>query len=366
MCIIVEEIRPKLVVIYANQFGYHTDTHKYCEHLREEFDITYFCFDQGFERIELPGIDVVYLPFNTGRIKRLIHFYKHIINYTKRVEADIIFTVQFKFCFLIGLFAKAKVKILDYRTGDLNPNSIIRWFKNIWLWSDSLFFTNVAAISEGCRDLLFLNKKKTFILPLGGDVLSNKSHSFSKIDLLYVGSFHLRNIHQTIEGVALFLQKHKEYSSLIKYNIIGFGYKADEELIKNAIRQNGLSEIVHFVGRVRYTDLPSWFDSCNVGVSYVPKTPGYEYQPVTKTFEYANSGLFTIATDTFENKKVITPQNGVLCNDTPEGLAEALEQVFRNRESINEAEIRESLKEYQWGAIVENTLKPYLMRLLEE
>lgn len=357
--------KPKLVILYPNQFGYHTDTYKYCEHLRESFEITYFCFDQGFKRISLQNIDVVYLAYNKGKIKRLAHLYKQVIIYTCEVHTDIIFTVQFKFCFLIGLFAKAKVKILDYRTSDLNSNSIIRWLKNVWLWSDSLFFGSVTVISEGCRDILFLNKKRTFILPLGGDILSIKPHSYSQITMLYVGSFHLRNIHQTIEGVALFITKNKEYSSMLSYNIIGFGKNNDEEKIKNAIRQNGLTEIVTYVGRVNYQDLPNWFDYCNIGVSYVPKTQGYEFQPVTKTFEYVNSGLFTIATSTFENKKMITPQNGVLCDDTPESFAEALEQVFRIKDSIREAEVRESMREYQWGKIIDNILKPYLLRLLE-
>jgi hypothetical protein len=355
-----------LLIVYPNQFGYHTDSYKYCEQLKENFNITYYCFDQSFERIDLPGINVVYMAFNTGKIMRLIHFFSHIINYTRNTKVDIIFTIQFKFCFLIGLFTKARIKILDYRTGDLSPNLIKQKLKNIFLWFDSLFFPNISVISEGLRDMLHLNKANTLILPLGGDVISTHTHSYDQMDLLYVGSFNLRNIHQTVEGVAQFIKRNKEYSSLISYTIVGFGCKIDENKIRQTIELNGLTEIVRLVRRKRYTDLSCYFDSCNIGISYVPKTPYYEYQPVTKTFEYVNSGLFTIATNTYENRKVINQINGVLCEDTPESFAGALEQVYRMRESLNETEIRSSLKSYQWDAIVRDVLKPYLQNLLKK
>lgn len=362
----VKFIKPKILFIYPNQFGYHTDSYKYCEYLKDSFDIIYFCFDQGLERIYLPEINVVYMPFKIGKIKRLIHFYYHIINYTKKAEIDIIFTIQFKFCFLIGLFAKTKTKILDFRSGDLSTYTLYRNLKNIFLWLDSLFFPHITVISEGLRVLLHLHKTKTFILPLGGDILSTQSHSFERLDLLYVGSFNSRNIHETIEGIALFLAKHEEYSPLISYTIIGFGNDNDERKIKKTIDLWGLKEVVHFVGRKKYTELAAYFDACNIGISYVPKRPYYEYQPVTKTFEYTNSGLFTIATNTYENRKVINEQNGILCNDNPEEFSEALEHICRIKNKIDEIEIRSSLKNFRWVKIINSTLNPYLKGLLEK
>lgn len=40
-------------------------------------------------------------------------------------------------------------------------------------------------------------------------------------------------------------------------------------------------------------------------------TEYYDSQPPTKTFEYALSGLYVLATKTRENEKVITNDNGV-------------------------------------------------------
>jgi hypothetical protein len=38
-------MKKKLLIINKIQFGYHTDTFKYCQYLKDEFDITYICFD---------------------------------------------------------------------------------------------------------------------------------------------------------------------------------------------------------------------------------------------------------------------------------------------------------------------------------
>lgn len=195
-----------ILFIYPNQFGYHTDTFKYCELLQYKYHITYFCFDQGFKRIILDNVDVIYIPHNSGKINRLINFYRKIIQITHEVKFDIVFTVQFKFCFFIGLFARAKLKILDFRTGDLSSSVILRKCNNWLLFIDSLFFREISVISEGLRGILHLNPNNTFILPLGGDAFSMRTHDYRSMNLLYVGHLHIRNIYQTIEGMAVFLK----------------------------------------------------------------------------------------------------------------------------------------------------------------
>jgi glycosyltransferase involved in cell wall biosynthesis len=352
-------VKTRILFIYPNQFGYHTDTFKYCQYLNNEYDISYICFDQGFEKITLPGINVIYLQYNTGKFKRLSNYLYYIIHLSRIEQIDIIFTVQFKFCFLIGIFAKSKVKILDYRTGDLNSNSFIRFLSNRLLLFDSLFFKNISVISEGLAGILGLRLSKTLILPLGGDAFTNKKHSFNTMNLLYVGHLHIRNIFQTVEGLAFFLQKYPAAKNKVSYLIIGFGDPEDEQKLKEYISKYDLEKTVHFLGRLKYTELVTYFESCNIGVSYIPITPYYQHQPSTKTFEYINSGLFTIATNTFENHKVISKSNGVLCNDDSTSFSEALENVFSGLDSINDNDIRNSLNEYQWDKIVYCILKPY-------
>ena len=347
----IKSFKPKLLFIYPNQFGYLTDGYKYCEHLRHSFDITYICFDQGFERLVLPDINVIYMPYTIGKISRLIHFYRFLIKLTLQENFEALFTIQFEFCFIIGLFAKSKVKILDYRSGDLSTNAYKRKFKNQLMWFDSLFFQNVSVISAGVRDILLLNRYKTHILPLGADIISVQPHSFERLDLIYVGSFSLRNIHQTIEGLALFLATRKVLSKLISYTIIGFGNEQEEKVIINSIEKSGLNDLVYFIGRKKYTDLSTYFDVCNIGVSYVPITPYYQYQPVTKLFEYMMSGMPVIATETYENKLIVNENNGVLICDSPEDFCNGLVTIYNKRNLFNSYEIRKSVESYSWENI---------------
>ena len=352
--------QPKLLIVYPNQFGYHTDTFKYCEYLCYKYGITYICIDQGFERMTLPGINIIYIPFHSGKIKRLIMYFLTVFSVSKKVRFNVIFTVQFKFCFLIGLFCKSKLKILDYRTGDLSHNSYKRSVINFLMKFDSYFFNKVSVISEGLIEILHLRKDETLVLPLGADVLSSRERSYDRMDLLYVGVIHIRDIHKTIEGLAIFLKSDKSSGALVSYTIIGFGTRQDINLIQDTIRNLGLNSIVKFLGRKKYSDLYQYFDKCNIGVSFIPITPYYEHQPATKTFEYALSGLFNIATNTYVNRQVINESNGILCNDTPEDFANALIEFYEKRHLIDEKKIRDSLMDFHWQAIVKNKLEPFL------
>ena len=360
----INQSKPHLLFVYPYQFGYHTDSYKYCEHLRDSFVIEYICFDQGFERLDLQGVNVFYMPYNTGKFNRLLHFYCFLISFTWKEKIDVLFTVRFKYCFIIGLFAKARVKILDYRSGDLRSNIFSRRFYNILMRFDALFFPNISVISEGLRDILKLSKQHTLILPLGADLISEQIRSFDRLDLIYVGTLSLRNIDQTIDGIAVFLSKHKELSKLLSYTIIGFGNQQEEMGINSCIERTGLSDIVSFVGRKKYTDLSAYFDICNVGVSYVPITPYYQYQPVTKLFEYMLSGMPVIATGTYENRMIVNEVNGVIVKDTSEDFCNGLMNIYNRRNSFNSSAIRKSVEDYTWEKIVNTSLKPYLFNLL--
>ena len=356
--------KPKLLFVYPNQFGYHIDSYKYCEYLQDKFDLTYICFDQGFDRLDLPDVNVIYMPYNTGKVRRLVHFFIYLIQLTRKEKIDILFTVQFKFCFIIGLCAISKVKILDYRSGDLSSNYFMRSLKNIIMRFDALFFQYVTIISEGLRDILFLNKGRAIILPLGADVISSRVRSFDRLDLLYLGTLNLRNIDQTIDGFAQFLDKNKEISHLFSYTIIGFGTKQEEEKINFIIKKMGLNHTVRFLGRKKYTELSSFFDDCNVGVTYVPMTPYYEYQPVTKLFEYLLSGMPVIATNTYENKLIVNYTNGVLISDSSEDFCNGLMKVYDLRKSFDSIVIRESVEFYKWSNIIKSIMIPFLQKIL--
>src|SRR5690606_2773135 len=168
-----------------------------------------------------------------------------------------------------------------------------------------------------------------------------------------------RNIDQTILGLSNFMKKHPNMK--ISYDIIGDGNELTQ--LTQLINDLELASIVKLHGRIPHIKLKPFFDNSNIGVSYIPITEYYEFQPPTKTFEYIMSGLPCIATRTNENKHLITHENGVLCNDTPESFANALETIDERSALYNSDRIRESLKEYSWKNIVDNKLKPLLNKV---
>ena len=160
---------------------------------------------------------------------------------------------------------------------------------------------------------------------------------------------------KTVRGVALFVNKYPDVS--LTYDIIGSGSKAEDEQLRTLVVSMGLNERVKFHGRIENHLLAPYFDNENIGVSFVPITDYYNVQPPTKTFEYVLSGLFTIATATDENRKIISADNGILIEDTEFAFAKALEDILMERVKINEQKVRESLKNSSWKNIVDLNLR---------
>jgi glycosyltransferase involved in cell wall biosynthesis len=200
------------------------------------------------------------------------------------------------------------------------------------------------------------------LVPLGADPISKKAKSFDDFKLIYVGTFFNRRIEDTIEGLALFLKKRPIDS--ITYDIIGFGPTKDIIKIKSALASYGLESVVNLHARKTHQELITFFDNCNVGISYVPITPYFNHQPVSKIFEYIQSGLICLATNTYESQKVINDQNGMLCDDNPQSFCNGLEHLYENRTKYNFNEIKNSLADFSWENIVLNYLKPYLENIL--
>ena len=253
------------------------------------------------------------------------------------------------------------MKILDIRTASIKNKRINNYLQNIQLQFESNYFKNITILSKKLISVIGLNRNKCHWLPLGSEYMSLKDKTFEEINLLYVGTFFNRNIDETIEGLNIFIKKNKLQ---INYDIIGFGTIKEENLLTNKIKEYKLEKIVKLHGWKNHQELQYYYDKCNVGVSYVPMTVYYNFQPPTKTFEYILSGMFCIATNTYENSILINNTNGVLCDNNPESFSKALETVFTKRNMLKADKIRSSLSEYTWENIINNNLKKYLLNIL--
>jgi glycosyltransferase involved in cell wall biosynthesis len=349
----------KILIINKSQFGYHTDYYKYCEYLRDEFDVTYLCFDGGRKKLQMENVNIKYVSNKGIKLIRGIRF---IINafFQALTFNGIIFIHYFENCQLLKILLPWKKMILDIRSLSINPNNKIRAIQNKKIKKATKYFNFTTIISEGLRKQINLDIKRSEILPLGADTISTTKKNFSNsIHLLYVGTLNGRNIHQTIEGLSIFLKRNPEITH-IAYHIVGDGKQLPE--LKKMVSEKGLNNVIRLHGRIPHFELQPFFDKCNIGVSYIPMTEYYEFQPPTKTFEYILSGMVCIATNTYENRLLISKENGVLCDDNPESFANALENIIEKKNSYDSDKIRKTLQQYTWENIVNNHLKPVLLK----
>ena len=346
----------KILIVNAVQFGYFTDTYYHALALKPYYDVTFLCYDQNKPKFDVQGIKVIYVQ-NKSKILRRLNFYKTVIHESR--DYNLMTVSYFKSAFIIGLLSKPKLIILNIFTGNLSENNWLRTFHNLIIYFNCYFFDRITVLSKNLSDLLRLPSDKTFIVPVGAVTIDESQKKYDRISLLYLGTLSKRKIELTVEGFKLFCDK---YCGEIQchYDIIGNGDYKTENIIKQYITENGLQNFVKYLGRVPQSELPTYFNNATIGVCFVPQTPYYDCQPPTKLFEYAFSGLINIATSTKENKRFITSNNGVLCEDNSESFFLALEKIYRSLHNYNEQKIKASLSEYHWEQIIIEKLLPVL------
>ncbi len=357
----------KILIITNIQFGYLTDILKYCEYLDHMYEIQIISVDDGFTKVEGENIEVHYVKEKNKFLKR-IKFLKISTKVSEALKPDIIFIDYFIGCSLVKfLLGNKYVYNLDIRTGAISRNKRIRKIKNIILKLECYSFENVTIVSQSLQKHIHIDNRRIHILPLGADnnfkgkTTTLKNENRKEINLVYVGTFYERNIHQTILGIRIFMNKYRNLNFHINYDIIGFSKNiTDEKKIEATINEMNLNGIVKFHGKLQYKDALEFISKAQVGVSYIPITEYFNFQPPTKTFEYLLSGIPCIATKTFENSQIINKTNGILINDTPESFCEGLYNILKNIDNYQSEEIVNSVSKYTWKNIIFDNLNPYL------
>jgi len=346
-----------LLIIHKKQFGYHIDTYKLVSHLSKYFKITYICFDSGLPKLEVLGVNIQYVSSIGGVFERAVRFFKTSFYHLKKTH-DVVFLDYFHGCSLLIFFSKSDI-ILDYRTGSVHANSLKRKIGDVMRAVEAKFFSRVTVISDGLRKKLCISSDKSYILPLGADVMSKKPKVFDVPRLFYIGTLNNREMYKTISGVSLFLESNPSFKSSLTYDIVGTGYKREEIKLQEMVKELQLENNITIHGRKSHHEIQPLLDHCNIGVSFIPITTYFDHQPPTKTFEYVLSGMVCMATSTSENKRYINTTNGILHSDTPEAFAGALEKVVLNFNDYNSKSIQHTLKNHTWKNIA-SQFKAYL------
>lgn len=310
----------------------------------------------------LAGIHIIYIPRTGNLVMRNQRFLYQVHQEFKKNRHDFYFLKYFRGCSVIKTFHPQKKILLDIRTSGIQRSKLSRALYNFLLKTEAKFFKHSSVISKSLARKLNL-PGNTFILPLGADIISSSQKQFESMHLLYVGTFRYRNIDQTVKGFSRFYHLYKDKIPL-KYTIVGNGFASEEKLIKKIIAHQKIEKAVTFAGKIPHDQLETFFNSHNLGVSYIPVTDYFDVQPATKNFEYLLSGMPVIATNTMENSMVIHNKNGIIVKDTPDDFFQGLVRFYNRRKTYDSDKIRCNAKQYTWKGIVDN-LKLMILFLID-
>lgn len=348
----------KLIIIHTTQYGYHTNALMHCLYLSRFYIIRFICLDEGRSHIQpYSGVRITYVKhILTKKLTKALFIFVSL--FYLLISSSLVMVYFFRGCSVLkALFPRRKM-ILDVRTLGVSHNESYNKKYNDILLSTALEYDYVLFLSRSIKEKLGYPKHNYSIVPLGANCLSSKTKDYSRLNLLYVGIFTNRHLEKTIEGVKLFRDRHPEID--ISYTFIGSGAPDVVIKLKEIVQHNKLNDCIRFMGTIPHNQLEPFFSDATVGVSFVPITPYYDSQPVTKTYEYAMSGLFVIATATSENKAVVSDENGILIEDDAISFCKGIEHYLSKVKDLNEAKIRASLASYSWDKIVNTRLLPVI------
>jgi len=355
--------KPKILVLAHDQFGYSVTKFKHCEFARDTFDITYIGWDYGLPKIELPRVKVKYISRKSNilirNIRLLRAFHKEIGK-----GYDFVFFNYVRFISLVKLLNYRSKSILYFDTLGVQDKKYKRWLYNSLLTIESRFFEDIALVNAGIAKKIHLDKYH--VLPLGGECFSTKQKSFERLSLLYVGTLTNRNILETLQGFHKFIISFKgDEDAQASFIIVGDGQNNELNVIREYIRSHHLESFITTTGFIPSDKLTPFFEQANIGVSYVPITPYYQYQPPTKTFEYLISGLPVIATATHANKEIVTSAVSELTDDNADSFCAALVKMNARKNDFDSDQIRKEYEKYTWENVVKNKFAPLIEALLK-
>ena len=330
----------------------------------EKHNVTYLglTLDQTGESLTLPNVEVkenLCKPGLKGRNEMLNLLKDEITNH----DYDVVFTQYFAGISLLKKSLRDENIIVDIRSGYLFANPLKRICLNSLLCLESKYLTpNISINSKLLGKYLGFKTNEIKELPLGAEVIEIPERNFEKLRLIYIGTLTNRNVDLTIEGLNSYIKNNPNHK-IERYDIVGSGSTEEEHLILKLLDEYNLKSIVKMHGYVPREKTGALLQNANIGISFVPITPYYDLQPVTKTLEFLLAGLPVIATKTKQNKLVINASNGVLIKDNIESFAEGLDTISQSIENFVSEKIQDNSLEHTWKNVIFDKYLPYIEKV---
>jgi glycosyltransferase involved in cell wall biosynthesis len=295
---------------------------------------------------------IMYLPTLNFKIVSgfvygfIIFLYLPILIKNKKVDIIIISgdTIWSPFFVLYKIF---KIPlILDLRSLPIDTDTLV--LKDISFYLSRYLIDGLTTITPELAEVLkkkyHLQDKKIGIWSSGFsrsqfNILpkdSEKNHIRNKFVLLHHGTYSpTRGIEELIRSIVYINPSIKENITLL---LVGIPNKKIEDL-KKLCNELNISQQVEIIPPVDINRIPSYIQSCDVGI--IPLPPNNEWWHVSvplKTLEYLAMGKPIIATNIPFHQKIFSlVKCGILINtNQPEEIANAISSLYQNKENLNE------------------------------
>lgn len=294
-----------------------------------------------------------------------LYSYLKVTKFIKRNNYDLVCvnvipSVHDSFLFLYRLLLPTKNKVY---LGLCTPLGNSKILKTVFRYNLKLF-KYIGGDTPLLRRELHLEGRSLYRGNLGySDKYGYKDRNFDSINLVYVGVMGPRRIETTVEGLAIFLQRNPNVKCT--YDIIG-GDKASIDIINETIERYALHDVVKCHGFLPLEAVQQIFDRTNVGVSFVPIINMYYGVSITKTVEYLLCGMPVIGTSLPFNSDLIDSTSGVLCDDTPDDFANALQTLNQNLNLYSSSAIRKKYDYLLTDTIITNRFVPILKEIIND
>lgn len=149
-------------------------------------------------------------------------------------------------------------------------------------------------------------------------------------------------------GLFIMIESLKYTNPTIKLVILGYGTL--KESLQDFVKLHHLSDKVRFLDKVDSRVLLNYTRSANCGISLLePFNLSCKYAAPNKLFEYINSEIPVIATNTFESKIVFEKYEiGLLVENDPIKIADAMNKLSISDLSDYIKNCRNAAQEYNW------------------
>ena len=360
----VPRVQERLILLTKDQFGYHTDFFMYAKYLAHKFDVEVICLDKGLSQFQVDGVTVNYIK-SKGRLGRWL---KLLLSILDKTESSIVLVKYFPGCFLLRALRPKTPIILDVRTLSVDHIFLKRKIEDFILKAESIVFRYVTLVSKQLKVKMWGKLDRYFVVRLGAEptLESSGSVSFScmdRIELLYVGTLHNRNIDQLVIGLHQFCSINPK--NPYHLTVIGSGYRGEEAQIQNLISRLHLESRVTFMGYVGREHIGQHFANADIGIVHVPNVSYFEVQPSTKLYEYWSYGLPVLASEYSMNVLEVSEGTGYLYPASAQGFCEALGRILDKDLYFDRSLIAKKSSQNSWPKIVDSELIPVLSLSLQ-